>query len=403
MAGPGTTRSRRRARGDRGRIDFARATDVPRAGVEDAERRQRRARWMRRWVWLAVALAPIAALAIVVSVANLGPTGGEPDDGPAAWDAPTAAASAALLDWLQQPVPPLVAPVVLGHLGSEVVTEDVYGPDHVAGPAGTAVRVETFVVSGSGQLYEAALEVFVPTEGAPAVSSGPSLEPVNVTVHHSDAIGWVGATDVGSAVGDPIAAAVDRWALALLSGDPEQLRLATGDGDASRTYLPLPATPLDQARVLVAGTRPDGSDRMVARVAIEAQWRTVPEADQPEGFTGFAPVVYDVLVERASTATPVVVAWGGPGTGMVLEPYDNAVPVDEVEQADDPGAGLPSVTSSPTDGSPGESQTDATPGTTGESAPTTAPATPDASSPSPSDPASDEVTTPSPTAGEDPT
>jgi hypothetical protein len=34
----------------------------------------------------------------------------------------------------------------------------------------------------------------------------------------------------------------------------------------------------------------------------------------------------DVLVERASTAAPVVVAWGPSGSGPMLRPYQNAVP-----------------------------------------------------------------------------
>jgi hypothetical protein len=38
-----------------------------------------------------------------------------------------------------------------------------------------------------------------------------------------------------------------------------------------------------------------------------------------------APLSFDVLLERADTATPNIVAWGTPGSGPTLTPYANAV------------------------------------------------------------------------------
>lgn len=339
MARPGTRTARRRAPPPRDRIDFARATHVPRAGIEDVDTRQRRARWMRRWVWLGVLLAPIAALAIIVAVAGLGAPQTQPDGGTSGFSPPTVVASARLLSWLDQPVPPVPEAMVLGHAGSEIVVDDVYGPSHADGPEGVRVHVETFVVASEGRLYEASLEVFAPPDAVPTVSAGPSLVALATGEHESDAIGWTEVTDLASSAAAPIEAAVDRWARALLSGDAETLRLATGDGDATRSYLPLPVTPVGGTRVLASGTRSDGVDRLVARVAIDADWSPASGDDANDDVSDFEPLVYDVLVERATTATPVVVAWGGPGTGTTLQPYDNAVPIESVPPAPSSSAG----------------------------------------------------------------
>src|SRR5699024_6856148 len=131
---------------------------------------------------------------------------------------------------------------------------------------------------------------------------------------------------------------VTSWAQAFTSGDPDKLRLATGDPDGSHSYMPLSrvslvgsdvtavAVPKDQ--LTDQGKAPDNPSSLVVRVSLALQWGSGPAEGQESGqeqVPESSRVTYDLLLTGTDTASPRVVAWGGPGSGPGLTPYANAV------------------------------------------------------------------------------
>ena len=63
------------------------------------------------------------------------------------------------------------------------------------------------------------------------------------------------------------------------------------------------------------------SATMIAQVRVDVAWKSQGEAGTGET----APALtYDVLIDRANTASPNIVAWGAPGTGPSLKKFGNA-------------------------------------------------------------------------------
>ncbi len=71
----------------------------------------------------------------------------------------------------------------------------------------------------------------------------------------------------------------------------------------------------------------DGPPAMVVRVDARLYWLRSGETQPPSGLPAdqTAPVAFDVLVQRADTASPVVVAWGAAGSGERLVAFTNAI------------------------------------------------------------------------------
>jgi hypothetical protein len=131
---------------------------------------------------------------------------------------------------------------------------------------------------------------------------------------------WPGLPSANAS--DAVDAVVQRWADVYVLGSAEDLALATGDPDEEHSYLPLDlADRPDSVTAVAAAAAEAGEDRQVVRVSLVFAWDGVDGEDPLE-----APRVdMDLLVERASTASPVVVAWGPAGSGGDLEPYANGV------------------------------------------------------------------------------
>ena len=137
--------------------------------------------------------------------------------------------------------------------------------------------------------------------------------------------------------------AVNAWARAFTSGDPAQLRLLVADEDATHSYVPLPAVELLEAEVLGAAPAPDAvtadadgrsvdPDILMVRADLILGWPG--QKTQDRNPADFASSTFDLLVVGTNTASPRVVAWGGPGAGPTLTQYGNAAAGVEINARD---------------------------------------------------------------------
>lgn len=111
---------------------------------------------------------------------------------------------------------------------------------------------------------------------------------------------------------EAVTKAVQLWSEALISGDADRLRLATGDGRKGVSYTPITGPVSVEASV--RGAAKSGKD-LLTHVVLTLKWGSDREPTQMSA---------DVLVGSPNTEAPVVVAWGPPGSGPVLERYENS-------------------------------------------------------------------------------
>jgi len=118
-------------------------------------------------------------------------------------------------------------------------------------------------------------------------------------------------------ISGPLTQALNGWANSYATGTSSQLALTVGDANALDHYTPL--TGVSQMRNVVVDfgyTSPKASNgQSLLEVTMTLEMAHVKQPVQ---------LTYDLLVERASSAAPTIVAWGPPGTGPNLVPYQNA-------------------------------------------------------------------------------
>jgi hypothetical protein len=155
---------------------------------------------------------------------------------------------------------------------------------------------------------------------------------------------------------DAVTQAANAWVEAFTSGNPDKLRLAVGDTAGNHSYVPLAQATASDIRVVeVAAPKKTGTDAdekapssVVARVSFGIKWT----GQNVEHASALSRVTYDVLIERAETNAPIIVAWGGTGTGEILKPYGNAVErkltTDSIpDSVETKAPGAPAATSAP--------------------------------------------------------
>lgn len=360
----------RRRRTPRSSTVFDTAITVPRAGLPDANRLRRRSLLFRLWVWTGVVLLPLALLALFIGGGSK--TAGT--DASAATSPGRAAATVALTSWLRNASTPLPGGVILGWTGSvqlgEPVTEE-------GSELTTTITLERFDVAAAGVIYDAGVQVATDSRGGSIAISTPSATPKAPPANDDweDVGPWAGFGGSNAQSTPAIVKAVELWAEAFTSGDADTLRLSVGDPSARHTYSPL----IGVASTTVAvgdgwQASPDDDDTLVFRVTLSPVWASTPSTTvaAAQGGSDVTPdaagIAFDVLVKRASTASPVVVAWSPPGLGPDLKPYANAAT----------GPRTAPTTSA-------ASTTTSTSTTTTTSAPTADTAAPDTAAPAPAD------------------
>lgn len=302
---------------------FGEMETAPRADLDLREKNIRRGKLIKWGLIVSLAMIPVSCLGSVnasnlaasnqAEVAELKANGiadmGKVEDDPGKF-----AATSALQSWLDAVPAPLPGGQIMSWDGS--VKQPGYDKTKVSR------MLENFtVLDGAGRGYTATLEVSVDPRGGAQVMFGPSLIPIPQAATD----GWAGTElwpglEPGGDVTPSVSTAVQSWATAYTSGDADALRVAVGDGDSSHTYLALSGITSVTASASAMATTKDGT---IARVELQPTW-----AGRSNSSSGqVTPMIFDVLIQRADTAAPQVVAWGAPGSGPRLKPYVNAITV----------------------------------------------------------------------------
>lgn len=312
----------RRSRRRQGSV-WTQLEESPRSGLPDAARIARRQRLYRVVVWASLVMAPLASFAWLSTLTSPQATS-DIAAGQVASSDGRAVATVALDDWLDSETAVLDDVRVLSWDGSSTVHSPAAED---SGDSAATLTVESFtVIDGAGNLYRVELLVASTPDDGPAVISEPSLIPIAPSTGSASSAPWPGRASV--ATSDSVGKAVEVWAEAFASGDPDALKLTTGDPDVDSVFAPLPA--LEVVETSVSSATPfdsGGTDTIIARVAVTV--RPIRSSTTTTTAAGSGDTTstlhFDVLVERASTAAPIVVAWGAPGSGPTLERYVNAV------------------------------------------------------------------------------
>ena len=326
---------------------YADAAELPRADLSANQAnlaKRNRYRWMFNVALFSVPLALIAcvlafgALNAARIEARAAGAGGNTQVAQAVIDRVTSpgryAATQAMTEWLSSVPSPLPGGSIQSWNGSKQVQVQVQeaGQDGQPTVAATQpiVTLEQFtVIDGTGRGYRAEVEVVTDPRGGSTVMAGPSLEPLPMPVSgaFADLPIWDGV-NTESTVPATLTSAADAWAQAYTSGDPERLRLAVGDTNAGRSYIPIAGVSRVTSEVTHRGTviREEGGEDVryaLARVEVSMNWLGRRDSASP------APMVMDLLIAKPDTAAPQVVAWGSPGSGPGLNPFQNAIPTQQ--------------------------------------------------------------------------
>jgi len=250
-------------------------------------------------------------------------------------------------DWLSRDPSPVPGARLLTWDTYTVLPEAVVEPGQQAAVLPTLESHQLTIRAKTGALMTVELLVAIAEDGQTSAVGSPSLTS-NAPVTDealSASTPWPGmATDSAS---EPVVRAVESWAAAFTGSDPVTLRQVVGDPDATRAYVPLWGPTSTKANVSTSawvmdrsGETPVRTSNMLVQVALELTWPDQGENQDPPR------AMYDLLVVGADTAAPRVVAWGGPGTGPILDPYSNAIPgrdltTQTTESGDESGAPAP--------------------------------------------------------------
>lgn len=365
---------------------LAGAVEVPRAGTEATATLATRQKWYRRVIWACLAMLVVTVLVLIGLTGRIATLGAaEKSTGGTRTDVSQGrvAATAHLEKWLSGDPSPLPGGKIISWDGAV----DVPVPTKESALEDTKydfdLEIDTFtIVNGNGQAFKASVHVAVDPRGGAKVLHGPSLEAVIPPAEDSWVpVGpWPGREP--TQVPDAVREAVEGWAGAYTSGSSSALRLAVGDPDPGHTYIPLSGvTSVDvetSAAYAVWGEegRPKDStvppQVLVVRATLGLSWQ---ESQDEVGYSRTAaPVVMDLLVERADTAAPVVTAWGAAGEGPLLERYQNAV---DAEGRGEQTAPVPQ----PSKDEPKDEESSGEPGTKDKESPKDEPSTNDQESP----------------------
>jgi hypothetical protein len=311
-----------------------------------------RFKWLRRGVWLSLILTPI--LAIVALMWYMDSQNPEPPVEP-----PTSleindsigkdAATTTVRDWLSSEPQPIPGAQLLSWNGfttqDKPAVADAETSETAAGVFVPDWNKETHYFSvraGNGTLFRVSVEVDADRTLGARVTSLPSLVPLlpEVTSGWEDTPEpWFGYQS--TQVTDNITASVNDWLAAYTGGNPATLRNVVGDGDDTHFYMPLSgiqrATAVVERVAYLPSDDPDAPvienpDTVIARVQVKLLWN----GQVQENLDDFAEMSFDLLIEDANTAAPSIVAWGGPGSGPSLKPYQNAVTGITLDSVPDP-------------------------------------------------------------------
>lgn len=310
------------------------SVEAPRADLPDADRLSRRARRYRRWVLASVVIAPISLFTNFAFYANMGSEAAAPVVSSDRYSQTRSVALIEVRKWLASDPSPLPGGVLVGW---ERATTQRFDPESTS--AGEPYTVETHymtLATPNGTTFTTTVPIAVDDVHGPVPLALPSLVPVPP----SD-LSWDASTYPNTAtasLSEEALVAVQTWAENYTSGDPARFRSGIQDPNPNHSYVPLNGARLVDITVTdswvspeSSSQAPDSADLVFAEVTLRMEW-----AFDPLDSNQSAPeIVFTVLLDDANTGAARVVAWGGPGTGLDLAPYENALTGREVLAADE--------------------------------------------------------------------
>lgn len=311
-----------------------------------------RYKWLRRGVWLSIFLTPLLLLALAawyVDAQNPKPTPEPPTSLQINDSIGKDAATTTVRDWLASQPQPIPGAQLLSWNGYTTQPKpsiaDAENSKTAAGVFVPEWNKETHYFSvraGNGTLFRVTVEVDADRTLGARVTSLPSLEPLipEVTSGWKDSPEpWFGYQSTQAT--ENITASVNDWLAAYTGGNPSTLRNIVGDQDSNHFYMPLSGIQKAVAVVERVAYKPSDApdapavqnpDTVIARIKVKLLWN----GQVQENLNDFASMSFDLLIQNANTASPRIVAWGGPGSGPSLKPYENAVTGITLDRVPDP-------------------------------------------------------------------
>ena len=288
--------------------------------VADPKHGRVQRRLIKVYLWAAAILFPItlcSVLLLAVRSITPPPTVSATSD-QTAGSVETARAQVAVEAWLKNDPAPLPGGRIIAFTGSR----NANVPVQSEGEPRNMVTYSFVLADQSGRMYQTSIQI-VHTADSAVATAPPALVPIVSGRAESGQAEWPWpGVEPGTAT-EVYDQTVAAWSKAYTSGNPAALKLAIGDPAADRHYVPLTGVSFTDLSIGQVGAlwaddqdrSADASPRQVLlRVTTEAVWAPATEG---------AALTYDLLVDRADTAAPVVVAWGAPGADLTV--YSNAV------------------------------------------------------------------------------
>lgn len=310
--------------------------EVARRETSEFERAHRKTVWMRRLLFASVfILFPFTALVALAGWTQEAPS----FSASTAMSAPgRAEATRAVIEWLDHDPSPLPGAIIQAWDGAEEIewplTDSLASQadendlpvkwNHEFTLAVPAQETDTGMRTSDTRYYLTQVMVEVTKKSGVVVLTKPSIIPVPPSV--AEGSGQLGTwpNTVPGTLPQPAVEAIDKWALAYVGPDPVALKLATGDPTVENAYTPLAgvkdvSVQIGQSAFIVSSKDEKTSDLMVATVTLTLDRK----ADDNQ--TSLPTATLDLLIDQVNSGSPKVVAWGSPGTGHLLTPYENAV------------------------------------------------------------------------------
>ena len=236
----------------------------------------------------------------------------------------------ALQEWISTDPSPLPGGVIISWDGFE--TELPPAPtteEEKAAALSYVFETHTFTVARGESMWHADIQITVDDILGATVTSPPSLTPIPLAevIPRDPWFSLLSASPTPA-----VTQAVEAWSAAYAGGSSDALHQIVQDRDAGRSYLPLYGVQeLVSTKIIAAGSPIDEegaavTDVLILRAEIGFWWKGgKPVVASNQQMPSPTPVSYDLLVIHADTATPVVVAWGPPGSGPSLVAYQNAI------------------------------------------------------------------------------
>jgi len=324
------------------------ADEVPRRrslATKDRARRQRLYRWV---IQGSVIMMPITLVMCLLFAASASGHRTSSSTQAASVDVKgRTAATLSLQQWLRsKPSPVAGTGEIVSYDGQTELQKPANPTDQngkvtvISAPYTTELQHFT-ITDGLGQTFTADVTVASDKTFGATVLAGPALLPVpaadsaSIQTESSSASGtWPGFYDTSAS--GAVTSAVNVWAQAFAKGDSPSMRLAMQDKQSSHGYQTLRNVQSVTANVTTAAfnfgsvaansaSQGKSTGNEIVRVTLTVLWKGNPAPAAGTDPSTLPSVTYDLLVQSANTSAPAVVAWGSPGTGPTLQPYQNAL------------------------------------------------------------------------------